>query len=145
MPNVIDQKCWDFYLEGREERALRNDLSEAHIAAQVRKQSIASPREVIMAACEKVGELFDTGRVKRKWLADHGEEIKAQGCDGEKAYHAWMRGRIDELAYSVESNVLAEMAEEGSGSAAEAGYGEDDSDDDEDDSDDDDDDGKPVS
>jgi hypothetical protein len=133
MPN-IDPRCWIFYLEGRgERRLLKSPQSESDIANIVLKSG-GDVREAIMAACRRAATPLEVGKAKSRWLAESKEAISEAEVDGDAAYAAFLQGRIDELAYATEENVLVEI---GNAVGAEGGDEDDDEEDDESDEDDD--------
>jgi hypothetical protein len=105
----IKAEYWGFYLDGREERRLKADISIPDIAQRLLRDG-GDLRKTITTECERVRAANDWGKVKRKWIAGADPvAIKDAGGDAEQAYAAWLAGRADELAFYLESKVLAEM------------------------------------
>lgn len=103
MPERITGDYWYFYEGGRDERLLKcvvdvDDLAKDCIGG-------ASLREVCADAAKKSAVPLERGKHKRVWLEEYDGEISRAGGDKELAYDAYMRGRIDELAYSLETDV----------------------------------------
>ncbi len=101
---------WKFYLDGRDDRRLRNEIDIDAIAAKAwdatEPPSGVLLRQLIAQACEAAAAPLDTTRSKNRWLSDHEAEIKEDGLDEQEAYRVWRQGRIDELAYALEEQVL---------------------------------------
>jgi hypothetical protein len=107
----IRRKFWSFYLLGREERRLRNDLDPAVVARKILEEEEASLPAMVTAACAEVGAAL-TARTKKNWLAEHEQDLKAIDGDPEEAYRAWVAGRVDELASAVDSSVVAALSDQ---------------------------------
>lgn len=127
MATPIKHAYWCFYLEGRRERLLRTDIDLSKILADMKKNG-TSLRDTLYAACQAAGAPMDAGKIKRVWLAEHDEDIGKAGGDTDEAFKAWREGRIDELAYALEIDLVDVMADE---------LGVDDEEEDDDDDDDD--------
>ena len=117
-----------FYLEGREAKALRADIDTAAIAEQVMAGK-GDLHALLHKAVSEAAKGLEVDRQKRRWLADYEDDIKEAGGDGEAAYRHYCDGRIDELVYQLEPDVLEDIAVE---------IGEDDDETDDDDGDGDD-------
>ena len=135
-----NQKVWSFYLDGRGEKLLRHDLSDAELAKEV-MASDQPPRVAILAACQAVAAPLLVGKARAKWVVSNQDRL--DGMDAKTAYEAWVNGRIDELAYALEADVLGEISlqfeaeEEEDDHLGDADEEDDDDDDDEDEEDDD--------
>ena len=107
---TIKGDYWKFYLEGRgEKRLLKHEIAEDELVGLL--EAGAQFREVVAEACAKASVPLETGKRKRAWIADHQEEISAVGGDADAAYAAYLQGRVDELAYSLEESVLTELGD----------------------------------
>ncbi len=121
-----------FYLEGREERTLKADIDTTEIAKKMCEDG-GSIHERLHEAASKAAQSLFVDRKKRQWLEDFEEDIKTAGVDPDQAYAAWCEGRVDELVFTIEGEVVEEM------NAFLHGDEEDDADEDDDDEDGDDD------
>jgi len=126
MVMLIKERYWGFYVEGREAKALKNDIDIEELAASVVSGAVEL-RAAVRSACEEVARTLEIPKAKRKWIQEHEDEIKEAGGDSEIAHQAWINGRVDELVYLIEPDVVDALA----------GDGEDGDDEDEDDSEDD--------
>lgn len=113
MPDMteISGKYWDFYIEGREARGLKHDIDIDDVAEKLRPGG-ATLRDAILAACDAAAKPLDSGKSKRTWIAERTEDIAEAGGNAEEAYRAWLKGRIDELAYMLEPEVINALAGE---------------------------------
>lgn len=118
-----------FYLEGRDDRALKHDIDTEEIARMV-VDGKGTIHELLMKAAKSAAEPHLVARKKRSWIEESDEEIKAAGGDSEEAYRHYIDGRIDELVYKLEVEVL-EVLEELCGGESEEGEDEDGEDDEE--------------
>ncbi len=107
---AIKRKYWGFYLLGREERRLRNEIDPAVVARGILDEEEASLAQAVTTACEGAAASI-SARVKKNWLADHETEIRESGVDAEEAYRSWIAGRVDELAVAIESDVAAALVD----------------------------------
>lgn len=107
----IKRKYWGFYLLGREERRLRNEIDPEVIARKILEEEDASLPAMVTAACAEVGAAL-TARTKKNWLAEHEQGIKASESEPEEAYRSWVAGRVDELASAIESGVVAALSDQ---------------------------------
>lgn len=138
-----------FYLEGRAVKSLgkyQRMLPDAdEIAEQITSEDLLSVRAAVEAACKEGLKPLETDRKKKRaWLDDHKQELDM--LRGEKpgkmpmgvtnaddlAWHYYLNGIADELAYVVEADVLEELDEDDD---SEDGDDIDDADDGEDDDD----------
>jgi hypothetical protein len=97
-----------FYLEGREERLIKADIDTADIAQSV-VDGNGSIHELLRTAVSKAAEPLRVDRKKRQWIEDWEDEIAKAGGDKEEAYRHFCDGRIDELVFSLEAEVIEEM------------------------------------
>lgn len=123
-----------FYLEGREAKRLKADIDTAVIAEQVAAGK-GTIHELLHKAVSDAAKGLEVDRQKRRWLSDYEDEIKQAGGDGEAAYRHYCDGRIDELVYVLEPEVLECLDDEEDDADGDEG---DDGDDDEEDADDED-------
>ena len=115
-----------FYLAGRDDRLLKHDIDTEEIARLVLKGK-GTIRELLVKAANSAAEPLRVARKKAGWTEEYADEIKEAGGDAEEAYKCYLEGRIDELAYSLEKDVIDELEVELGGD------GDDEGDDDEDD------------
>jgi hypothetical protein len=111
MPH-IQEEYWTFYLDGRVYRTLKNDIDPGDLAARLMVPNGKSLRDTVMAASRAVAAPLESGKTKQRWIAEHDADIKAAGGDADAAFKAWLEGRVDELAYVLEPDVLAAMGED---------------------------------
>lgn len=144
----IKREFWIYYMMGRsEKRLLKTDTTEDDLVTAILAPDAEPLRDVLLEVCRNAAKPLETGKTKRKWLEDHREEIGSD--DPEEAYKAWLHGRVDELAYALEGDVITALGLEVEGSEGgdeetetdgeEEGGDEDEDEDDEDESDEDDD------
>lgn len=100
-----------FYLEGREAKPLKADIDTAVIAEQVLADK-GTPHDLLHKAVSDAAKGLEVDRQKRRWLADYEEEISSAGGDGEEAYRHYCAGRVDELVYRLEPDVLEDLDED---------------------------------
>jgi hypothetical protein len=117
-----------FYLEGREARKLKADIDTQAIAEQVLAGK-GDIHELLHKAVSDAAKGLMVDRQKRQWLGDFEDEIKESGGDGDAAYEHYCRGRVDELVFILEPEVLSDLDED-------ADDGEEEEDDDEEEPDD---------
>jgi hypothetical protein len=111
MSATIKTGYWCFYLEGRRERLLRNDIDLDKLADSLLERG-GVLHDVLQAACEAAAAPMNAGKVKRVWLEEHADEIKAAGGDGEEAFGDWRAGRVDELASAMEPSLIEALEED---------------------------------
>jgi hypothetical protein len=111
MPHIT-AKYWDFYVEGREARTLKLDRIYPEDIANKLRAGETTLRDAILAACESIALLSVSSGSKRTWISRHEAAIAEAGGDAEAAHMAWIRGRIDELAYVVEPEVISALSDE---------------------------------
>lgn len=100
-----------FYLAGREAKLLRTDIDTAAIAEQV----LAGKGDIhalLHKAVSDAAKGLEVDRQKRRWLADYEDEIKEAGGDNDVAYRHFCDGRIDELVYQLEPEVVEDIGDE---------------------------------
>jgi hypothetical protein len=97
-----------FYLEGREAKVLRADIDTAAIAEQVLAGK-GGIHELLHKAVSDAAKGLEVDRQKRRWLADYEDEIKDAGGNGDSAYRHYCDGRIDELVYQLEPEVVEDI------------------------------------
>jgi hypothetical protein len=98
-----------FYLLGRDEKKLKNDIDIDQIAEQVIEGKGTIYELLHKAATVAVAPLRE-GRRKRDWLEEYESEIKECGGDGEAAYQHYLDGRVDELVVLLDDEVVGAMA-----------------------------------
>lgn len=108
----IKRKYWGFYMEGRADRRLRTKqpIDVEVIAKQLLELEDANIHDVLRTSVEAIAADSFTPRIKKAWLADHEQPLKEAECDGEEAYGAWCAGRVDELVYANERDVVDAIA-----------------------------------
>lgn len=94
---------WSFYLEGRQAKLLKGDIDAEELAQSLLDDRTQSMRDVITAACTKAVVTLDGSKARRKWFAAHDDVAP---LTQEEAYKAYCRGRAEELAYSLEVEVV---------------------------------------
>src|SRR5262249_61853265 len=103
----IDPAHWKFYLDGRgERRLLRSPLTEDEIAKDLETNG-GDVRSKILEVATRAALPVEGGRKRSEWVAVHSEDLQQSGVSGEIAYAAYLKGRIDELAYAREPVILA--------------------------------------
>lgn len=117
-----------FYLEGREAKSLKVDIDTEVIAEQVAAGK-GTIHELLHKAVSDAAKGLEVDRQKRRWIADYEDEIKEAGGDQDVAYRHYCEGRVDELVYRLEPDVLEELEDDD----GEGSDDEDDGDDEEDD------------
>lgn len=111
MENITDEYL-PFYCQGRaERRLLKHDISESDLVEVISKGTPL--RRAIEEACERVATPFQTGKSKRLWLLENADDVA--GLDPDLAYKAFLQGRIDELAYVLEPDVVGALGEDEDG------------------------------
>lgn len=121
-----------FYLEGREARKLKADIDTDVIAEQVMAGK-GTIHELLHKAVSDAGKGLELDRQKRRWLADYADEIKDAGGNGEDAWRHFCDGRIDELVYTLEPDVLEALDEDAEVDGDDDDEGDEDSDDEDED------------
>lgn len=97
-----------FYLEGREDRVLRSDIDTLEIA-QLVIDGKGEIHDLVKKAAAAAAEPLRVDRKKRRWIEDSAEEIKLAGGSNEDAYAHYLDGRIDELVYRLEGDVVEDI------------------------------------
>ncbi len=105
---------WNFYLMGREERRLLKH--EIDLEAAAKRFVAENPvdyvwREWLREACSQAEKLVST-RSKNEWLREYAKEITASGVDENVAYRWYLAGRVDELCYALEEELIAHIGNE---------------------------------
>lgn len=100
-----------FYLEGREAKLLKADIDTGAIAEKVMAGD-GGIHELLHKAVSDAAKGLELDRQKRRWLADSEDEIKEAGGDGDEAYRHYCDGRVDELVYQLEPEVLEDIGVE---------------------------------
>lgn len=96
-----------FYLIGRRDEELACSIDLDIIAKRVFAGE--SLRDVVHRFASDAAGAAELDGFKRDWLADNRGEIAEAGGDEEKAYALYRQGQIDELAVSLEPEVLQEV------------------------------------
>lgn len=106
MPYVKDGYI-AFYLCGRDEKLtrLRKEISVEELAEDA-KTSDKSIYQMVHEKAESAAAPLRSGIPRQRWLEEHAESIKECGGDSSSAYEAFLKGRIDELACSLEADVI---------------------------------------
>jgi hypothetical protein len=97
-----------FYLEGREAKLLKADIDTGVIAEQVIADK-GTIHELLHAAVSAAAKGLEVDRQKKRWISDYEDEIAAAGGDSDAAYRHFCDGRIDELVYRLEPEVLEDL------------------------------------
>jgi hypothetical protein len=114
---------WQFYLDGRREgRLLKHDIAEDALVEEMVRTG-ASFRNTISAACGRAAAPLESGKIKKRWVTDHENAIRIAGGDADLAYSSYLQGRVDELGYALEQDVVDAMEQH---------FGDEDEDEDED-------------
>ena len=101
-----------FYLQGREDRLIKNDIDTDEIAEAVTAGK-GSIHDLLVKAAAAAAEPLRVDRKKRTWIEDWEDEIKEAGGDSDEAYSTYLQGRIDELAHALDADVVAAMVDPG--------------------------------
>jgi len=99
-----------FYIEGREDRLLKHDIDTDEIARLVMNGK-GTIHELLLKASKAAAEPLLVARKKRTWIEEFEAEIKTAGGDAEEAYRHYIDGRVDELAFSLEQEVVESLGE----------------------------------
>lgn len=103
----VQREYWGFYLEGRgESRLLKSDIDPEEIVKKLTEQDKGAFRDAVAEAARTAALPLQSGKTKRRWIAEHQEQLDALGLDAEAAFGAWLAGRADELAGAIEDSVL---------------------------------------
>lgn len=97
-----------FYIAGRADRLIKSDVDTEEIAALVLKGN-GSIHELLVKAVTEVAAPLRVDRKKKAWYEEYEDEIKEAGGDQEEAYRHYLQGRIDELVFQLEPEVLDEL------------------------------------
>ena len=108
MAKTITGDYWLFYDIGRDDKILKNDIDVARLAEKLHSRG-GDLRQLLYEACESAAKPLETGKHRRAWIEEYREEISKAGGDDELAYFAYLRGRIDELAYDLERDLREEL------------------------------------
>ena len=96
-----------FYLIGRRDDELPCKIDVRMLADRVLADE--PMRKVTMDAAERAATAAELDGFKRDWIADNKAEIEEAGGDFERAYDLYRRGTVDELAASLEPEVLEQV------------------------------------
>lgn len=127
----MKQAYISFYLEGREDRALKHDIDIEEIAKQV-VSGKGTIHELVHKAAKTAAEPQLAARKKRTWIEEFDEEIKLAGGDGDEAYRHYIDGRIDELTHRLEVDVFETIVDMCGGDGEDEDGGDDKEEDDDD-------------
>ncbi len=104
---------WNFYLMGREERRLIKHEIDLEAAA---KKFVAENAPLdgswkgwLREACNQAARSVST-RSKNEWMRENAEAITASGIV--HAYDLYLAGRVDELYYALEAELIGAIANE---------------------------------
>lgn len=100
-----------FYVAGRDEDTLDNDIDTEAIAAEVIAGK-GSPYELCLAAATTAAATLETGKDRRAWIEENDVAIRAAGGDKDEAYKHYCAGRIDELAGELDNEVTEILIED---------------------------------
>ncbi len=104
---------WNFYLMGREERRLIKHEIDLEAAA---KRFVAENAPMdgnwmgwLREACRQAAKSVST-RSKNEWLRENADEISASGMAESHALNLYLAGRVDELHYALEEELIGAIA-----------------------------------
>ena len=97
-----------FYLEGRDAKLLKADIDTQRIAEDVAAGK-GTIHELLADAVSKAAKGLDVDKAKRRWIEAWEDEIKEAGGDSEAAHEHFTQGRVDELVYRLEPEVLEDL------------------------------------
>ncbi len=104
---------WNFYLMGREERRLiKHEIDIAAAAEKFVAENApldGSWKGWLREACNQAARSVST-RSKNEWLRENSEAIIASGIV--HAYDLYLAGRVDELYYALEEELIGAIANE---------------------------------
>lgn len=130
----IRESLWSFYLEGREARLVKTDMSDEDLSKAVKEAD--GPMLTTLAALAKPAiAALENGRVKRGWIEERKDDILACEESEDDAYRAFLAGRADKLVLKLERRVSNELFCEFTDDSDPDGLAIDDEDDGEDDED----------
>lgn len=109
MSNMIKTDLWGFYLEGRADRTLKNEIDEGVLVDRMVAAPEANLRATAVEAAEGAAAPLAERRVKRAWVTAHKLE---DGAYADEAYAAYLRGRIDKLALATEKEMFRILEDE---------------------------------
>lgn len=109
---TIDKRYLTFYLQGRE------DVAEGGVEAEFDLEALA---EQVLAG----GDIFDTTRKaaskalayletttdQREWVDENHADLDDLDLNPDTAYKAFSAGRVDEVRYLIEADLVAELLE----------------------------------
>lgn len=114
METSSNEKSWRFYLMGREERRLIKHTIDLHALAidLVQEHHPRDDRwhDVLIEKCRTAAKEIST-RTKNDWLRENASAITAAGLRPEQAYDAYLAGRVDELRYALEEELIERLAD----------------------------------
>ena len=104
---------WNFYLMGREEkRLIKHEIDLVGAAEKFVAENDPlghSWREWLREACSQAAKSVST-RSKNEWLRENAEAISASGMTESHALNLYLAGRVDELYYALEEELIGEIA-----------------------------------
>lgn len=112
MPKFVSKNYWPFYLEGRADKLLRHDIDIDALVTRLTSNDDVSLRDAVREACATAASALAGSKDQRKWVDKHKTAIADAGGDSDAAHSAWRQGRIDELAYSLEQDVVDAISDE---------------------------------
>ncbi len=111
---------WNFYLMGREERRLiKHEIDlvgaaekfVAETGPQDGEDGEPGWRSWLKEACGEAAKSVST-RSKNEWLRENAEALTASGMTESYAYAWYIAGRVDELYYALEEELIGAIANE---------------------------------
>ena len=108
MAKTITGDYWLFYDIGRDDKIIKNDIDVERLAEQLHARG-GDLRQLLYDACGNAAKPLESGKYRRAWIGEYRDEISKAGGDEELAYTAYLRGRIDELAYDLERELREEL------------------------------------
>lgn len=98
-----------FYLIGRNDDELASEVDLTVMAERV--MAGQSLREVTYKVATDAARAAEHGGHRRDWLLSNKDEVAEAGGNESKAYDLYLQGQIDELAHSLEAEVMGEINE----------------------------------
>ena len=104
----IRETLWSFYLEGREARLIKTDMSDEDLVKVVKDADVA-PLLALAALVKPLVVPLEAGRIKRGWIEERKDDILALEESEDDAYRAFLAGRADKLVLKLERRVANEL------------------------------------
>lgn len=107
MPTPDPREYLYFYLLGRRDDELPCSIDLARLANRVLDGEPL--RAVTLEVAEQAANAAELDGYREEWVEVNEAEVKEAGGDADKAYGLYRQGQIDELAVSLESEVLEQV------------------------------------